>query len=410
MIDALSHEVVEWCRTLASYSEVPGVTTRTFLSPPMRQVHDELGDWMAELGMHVTVDAAGNLRGVHDRSPRATGPAARLYIGSHLDTVPNAGAFDGVLGVVLGVALIALAARRRFAFDIEVVGFSEEEGVRFGVPFIGSRALAGTLDDELLGTRDAAGISVADAIRGYGLDLARIPEARASASIGFLEFHIEQGPALELLDHQVGVVDAIAGQTRLSVTFTGAAGHAGTTPMTARRDALAGAAEWIVTVEQVGASRPGLVATVGRIEAAPGATNVIAGECRVSLDLRHADNGERTAAVEILLDAARHLAERRRLELRVARMLEQPSVPMNPTLATSLADSVSDCKLPVHRMVCGAGHDAMTMAGVMPAAMLLLRSPGGISHHPAESVRELDVAAALRVGSRFLDNLERHFA
>jgi allantoate deiminase len=410
MIDTLSHEVIEWCRSLAAFSEDPGATTRTFLSPPMREVHARLGEWMEELGMRVSVDAAGNLRGVYERSPRAKEPEARLYIGSHLDTVPRAGAFDGILGVVLGIALIQLSARRRFPFDIEVVGFSEEEGVRFGVPFIGSRALAGSLDEALLDRRDAAGVSVADAIRAYGLDVSRIPEARASAAIGFLEFHIEQGPSLELLDLQVGIVDTIAGQTRLFVTFAGAAGHAGTTPMSARRDALAGAAEWMVSVEAFAGSREALVATIGQIAAIPGATNVIPGECRMSLDIRHADDGVRLAAVDALVDGARSIGMRRGLEVSVAPMLDQPSVPMNPTLAGALADSVSACRLPVHRMVCGAGHDAMIMAGVMPAAMLLLQSPGGVSHHPAETVRELDVAAALRVGSRFLDNLERDFA
>ncbi|HEX7940213.1 MAG TPA: allantoate amidohydrolase [Gemmatimonadaceae bacterium] len=408
MIDALAHEVVEWCRLLATFSEVPGSTTRTFLSAPMRDVHERLGEWMTELGMHVSVDAAGNLRGLYDRSPRAKSPEARLFIGSHLDTVPNAGAFDGILGVVLGVALVKLAARRRFAFDIEVVGFSEEEGVRFGVPFIGSRALAGTLDADLLARRDAAGVSVAEAIAAYGLDLREIAGARAAGSIGFLEFHIEQGPQLEQLDLEVGIVDAIAGQTRMTVGFAGAAGHAGTTPMTARRDALAGAAEWIVRVEQIAHESVGLVSTVGRIEASPNATNVIAGECRVSLDVRHAEDRVRASAVERIIDEARAIAERRRLELTATMSLDQPSVPMNETMSAALEESVTGCKLAVQHMVCGAGHDAMTMAAVMPTAMLLLRSPGGISHHPAESVRELDVAAALRVGSRFLDILERN--
>jgi allantoate deiminase len=408
MIDALAREVVEWCRSLATCSEQPSGTTRTFLSAPMRVVHERLTGWMQELGMDVGVDAAGNLRGVHAAVGRTAAP--HLLVGSHLDTVPDAGAFDGILGVVLGVALIALLKGRRFPFAIEIIGFSEEEGVRFGVPFIGSRALVGDLDATLLARRDARGVSVADAITQFGLDVAQVGDARSTVqSIGFVEFHIEQGPVLESLNLPLGIVTAIAGQSRLTVTFRGAAAHAGTTPMALRRDALAGAAEWIVDVERDAAVQPGLVATVARLQVEPGATNVIAGECRASLDVRHASDDARAAAVDRLLNAAHEVGTRRRLEVDVARTLDQPSVPMNEALRSALERSVRDCGLPVHRMGCGAGHDAMILAGRMPAAMLLLRTPGGISHNPAENVSEDDVAAALRVGCRLLDTLERSF-
>ncbi len=377
--------VIRCCRDLARHSEEPGFTTRTFLSEPMRAVHADLSAWMTRAGMDVGVDAAGNLRGIYAASFR---DAPRLFIGSHLDTVPRAGAFDGILGVVIGIMLVDMLEGERLPFSIEVVGFSEEEGVRFGVPFIGSRALAGTCDEALLGRRDAAGRCVSDAIREYGLDPNQMDAARvADRAIGYLEFHIEQGPVLEHLGLPLGVVDAIVGQSRVDVTFTGASGHAGTTPMRARLDALAGAAEWIGRVEQEALDTPGLVATVGRIEAQPGATNVIAGECRASLDIRHADDGVRVAARDRLHDAAREIASRRGLTVGWEPRLDQEAVAMDARLVAALTRAVGQAGASCVPLSSGAGHDAMILATRMPAAMLMLRSPGGISHHPDESVR-----------------------
>jgi allantoate deiminase len=365
-------------------------------------VHAHLTAWMTELDMTVRVDSAGNLRGVYPgRSPG--GP--RLFIGSHLDTVPRAGAFDGVLGVVLGIALVERVNGGRFPFAIEVVGFSEEEGVRFGAPFIGSRAFAGTIDQTLLSRRDAHGRTVFDAIQDYGLDPRALDEAVAGNAIGYLEFHIEQGPVLDNLRVPLGVVDAIAGQTRAEATFVGAAGHAGTTPMATRRDALACAAEWIGAVEREAQATAGLVATVGKISASPGAANVIAGVASATLDVRHADDGVRAAAAKQFSALARDIANRRGIDLSWRWGVDQPAVRMDPALATKLERAVSRAGVPVHRLSSGAGHDAMAVAARMPAAMLFIRSPGGISHHPDESVLESDVAVALDVGRNFLDEL-----
>jgi allantoate deiminase len=394
---------VRRCRVLAGCSEEPGVTTRRFLSPPMREVHAHVTQWMTAAGMTVAVDHAGNIRGT---CAGHVAGAARLFIGSHLDTVPHAGAFDGVLGVMLGIALVESLGGRRLPFALEVVGFSEEEGVRFGVPFLGSRALAGTLDRDTLGRRDDSGRTVADAIADFGLDPGRIPEdAVGGDALGYLEFHIEQGPVLDRLGVPLGVVNAIAGQSRLVVTFTGAANHAGTTPMDGRRDAVAGAAEWIVAVERAARDTPGLVSTVGRIEASPGAGNVIAGACTATLDVRHADDVVRDRAVARLLEEARATATGRGLTVSHETRLTQRATPMDPALTTLLGRAVADTAPPEHRMASGAGHDAMVMAQRMPVAMLFLRSPGGISHHPDESVHEADVALALAAGLRFLDLL-----
>ena len=406
-----AQEVVRFCRSLAECSEEPGALTRTFLSAPMREVHARLTAWMQRIGMSVSIDAAGNIRGVYPASRSLQNAAPRLFLGSHLDTVPDAGAFDGVLGVLIAVALVDLLGGRHFPFTIEVVGFSDEEGVRFGVPFIGSRALAGLVDDELLERRDANSRSVSEAIRDYGLDPDRIAEARAADNaLGYLEFHIEQGPVLDNLGLPLGIVTGITGQNRREVTFEGAAGHAGTHPMVGRRDALAGAAEWIVAVEGDARVTQGLVATVGRIVMNPGASNVIPGRCRVTLDIRHMDDWVRAAAVGRLLRRSQEIASKRGLAVHWETHLDQAAVAMDPWLTQTLEHSVERVGIPVHRLPSGAGHDAMIMATRMPSAMLFLRSPRGISHHPDESIIEDDVAAALTVGRECLDDIARNMS
>ena len=398
-------EIIARCKAIAELSEQPGCTTRTFLSPPMREVHGILRVWMESLGMAVSVDAAGNLRGfykgIHPNAPR-------LLIGSHLDTVPCAGAFDGVLGVVLGIAVVESLNGRRLPFAIEIAGFSEEEGVRFSVPFIGSRALVGSVDGALLEKKDARGVSVAQAIRDFGLDPSRMSEAILKGPVlGYLEFHIEQGPVLDELGLPLGVVEAIVGQTQARVSFRGRANHAGTTPMHLRHDAVAAVAEWILAVEREARATPGLVATVGQVETLPGASNVIAGEARASLDVRHASDAQRTASVDRILSAAKNIAERRGLKFECSARQDQQTVACDPNLVLTMEKAVERAGFPVQRMASGAGHDAMTLAQKVPVAMLFLRSPGGISHHPDERVLSEDVAAALQTGLHFLEQLER---
>jgi len=398
-----AREVIRRCRMLAACSDDPGFTTRTFLSDSMRKVHGMLGVWMTAAGMDVRVDPAGNLRGVY---AGASTDARRLLVGSHLDTVPHAGAFDGVLGVVIGVSLVEALHGTRLPYGIEVIGFSDEEGVRFGVPFIGSRALVGELDASLLAVQDPDGVSVAQAIRNFKLDPSRMADARADANpLGYVEFHIEQGPLLESADCPVAVVDRISGRTATDVTFVGAAGHAGTTPMSGRRDAVAGAAEWIGCVEALACGTKGLLATNGRIDAEPGAANVIAGRCRLTLDVRHSDDTIRAAAVERLRLEAEEIGARRRLQVEWTLRLDQSAAPMDPQLVAVLARALEAAGAPMTVMSSGAGHDAMVLAAYMPAAMLFIRTPGGISHHPDESVNEGDVAFALATGMNFLNEL-----
>ena len=399
----LAEKVIARCRKLASFSEDAGGTRRTFLSAPMHDCHREVFSWMKTLGMSVSVDAVGNLRGFYSATSLGV---PRILIGSHLDTVPNAGAFDGILGVVLAVGLVESLERLKLPFGIEVIGFSEEEGVRFGVPFIGSRALVGRVDEELLGRKDENGISVRKAIQDFGLNPNEICKAALSDDVlGYIEFHIEQGPVLENLGRPLGVVEAIVGQNRLEFTFSGQTNHAGTTPMNLRRDALVAAAEWIVSVENLAQRTAGIVATVGFVEAKPGATNVIAGEARATLDIRHASDRARTKTLDELIRQAESIGTRRGVTVKWRTLLSQHAVAMDPFLTEQIAHAIQKTGCEPHRMASGAGHDAMILAEKIPAAMIFLRTPGGISHDPAESVHLDDVAKALECGNHLLTQL-----
>jgi allantoate deiminase len=401
-------EVISRCQTLARFSEEETGLSRPFLSAPMRDCHNAITEWLRPLGITPVVDAAGNLRATY---PAAENPtvAPSLLIGSHLDTVPNAGSYDGPLGVVLAVSLFEElhAQNLRFPYAIELVAFSEEEGVRFGVPFIGSRALVGTLDDATLDRVDSSGVSIREAIQKFGLDPAQISSAQIAPenTLGYLEFHIEQGPVLEKLNLPIAAVEAIVGQSRLSVTFGGVANHAGTTPMDARRDALAAAAEWMVIVENEATRTPGLVATVGFIKVQPGAANVIPREAHLTLDIRHESDAVRTDSLRTLASRAQEIATRRNLSLVLTTLLAQPAVAMDPFLIAQIESAIRSASSLPHRMPSGAGHDAMILAERVPAAMIFLRSPGGVSHHPAETVLPEDVARAIDCGLSLLKQL-----
>ncbi len=393
-----AEQVLDLCARIAACTDVPGTITRTFLSPATREVHALLRAEMEALGMTVRVDSAGNLRGMY------AGASERvLLMGSHIDTVPDAGRYDGVLGVALPIVLLQMLGGRRLAYAVEVIAFSEEEGVRFKLPFIGSRALVRTLDAEMLARTDADGISVAQALRAFGLD----PDGLADAvltpgTFAFLEVHIEQGPVLESLGLSLGVVTSIIGQSRLGCTFRGEANHAGTTPMRFRRDALVAAAEWIAEVAHAPDRDADLLATVGSIQALPGAANVIPGAVTCSLDVRHPSDEKRRVAVEGLKERAEACAAARGVSVTFVDRGGQASVPMDARLLETLAG----CAEGAHALASGAGHDAMILAPQVPTAMLFLRTPRGLSHHPEEAVKVQDVAAGLEVCLRLLDKLE----
>jgi len=396
-LDSLTGEVLERCDLLARFTEEPGRLTRRFLTPPMHDVHRTLSAWMLEAGLQPRVDAIGNLIG---RRASPSNDSHVFAVGSHVDTVPNAGRYDGILGVVLGIAAMKALAGRSLRHAIDVIAFSEEEGVRYATPFLGSRAVCGTFDPVLLTRHDATGITMGRAIQDFGLDPTAIPDAAYTAGQlrGYFEIHIEQGPVLEALGLPLGIVTAIIGQSRRMLRFTGRAGHAGAQPMELRRDALVAAACFIRRVEQIAQATPDLRATVGNVIVEPGAANVVPGMATLTLDVRHHDDVVRLDVLARLLDEAKGLADDRGLGLDSTAILDQAAVPCDVELTERLAIATGI----THRLVSGAGHDAMIMASHCPMAMLFVRSPGGISHHPDESVLHDDVKAALHSTIQFL--------
>ncbi|NIR31907.1 MAG: allantoate amidohydrolase [Gammaproteobacteria bacterium] len=383
---------------LAACSESPRALTRRYLTPEHRCANARVSEWMRAAGMRVHIDAVGNVVGRYEASSPG---APALVAGSHLDTVRDAGRYDGMLGVVLPVACIGELHRRgeRLPFAVEVVGFGDEEGVRFESTLLGSRAVAGTLDPALLGATDTEGMTLAQALREFGLDPARIGEAarRPQDVLGYLEVHIEQGPVLEAEGLPVGIVTTIAGATRLAVTLTGRAGHAGTVPMSMRRDALAASAAAVVAVERRCRAEEGLVGTVGRLEVHPGAVNVIPGEVRFTVDVRSADDARRAAAAADIIAAIEDIARERGVACAVRELHVHPSCTCSPWLASQLEAAVAAEGLTVRRLPSGAGHDAMALAALTDVAMLFVRCKEGVSHHPAESITTEDAAVAARV-------------
>ena len=400
-------KVIERCRELARISDVPDETTRLYLSSATRDAHTLLTWWLRQAGLEARTDDAGNLRAIR-RSAKADAPTLVLF--SHIDTVPNAGAFDGPLGVLIALAALEELGATPLPFHVELIAFAEEEGVRFSFPFLSSLAVTGQLSAELLARTDAAGVSVAQAIRNFGLDPDRIPQSCPLAPDTFaaLEVHIEQGPVLESDNASLAVVETIVGQSRLNLTFTGQANHAGTTPMPLRHDALTAAAQWIVEVERYASDHTQLVATVGRIEALPGAMNVVPGTVNVTLDVRHPKDESRHAAVAHLLTKAEAAGALRGVRVKANLLAEQKAVPMDRALTVHLHQEAERPGNDVKPMFSGAGHDAMILAPHVPTTMLFVRSPGGLSHHPEESVREEDVKAALATVVNLLLHLKPH--
>lgn len=410
-----ARRVRERIDALAAITETPDAgLTRTFGSDAMRRANALAGEWMLAAGLSVEVDVIGNVRGFQAAAPGAeTTPCPLLLLGSHLDTVRDAGRFDGPLGVILAIELAEAATRGAYGelpFRLGVVGFSDEEGTRFQSSYLGSEVLAGRpFDAARLALADAAGVTIAQAILDLGSHPDALPVAALHRSpaagggvVGYCEVHIEQGPVLEAENLPVGIVSAIAGQSRFSWEFAGQPGHAGTTPMHLRRDALTAAAEFILAVEDQARRTEGLVATVGQLETRPGAGNVIPGRTIGSLDVRSADDGQRSAACTALHRAAENIAAHRGLTFSWRLVQENAATPCDPGLRAALAEAVRACGWPARELPSGAGHDAVALAPVMPVAMLFVRCRGGLSHHPLEHASVEDIAAALKVMDKFL--------
>jgi len=401
---ALGARLMARCDDLARFSEQADGLTRVAYTPQHLAANDTVAGWMRAAGMAARIDAVGNVIGRYE-GERPGLPC--LMLGSHLDTVRNAGKYDGMLGVVTPIACVELLHRagRRLPFSVEVIGFAEEEGVRFRVPLFGSRGVAGSFDPAYLDLVDGAGVSLAAAMRGIGLDPAAVAGAarRRDDVIAYVELHIEQGPVLEAEGLPVGVVTAINGQSRFSIEIEGESGHAGTVPMNRRRDALAAAAETVLAVERICGGSAEIVGTVGQIAAAPGAGNIIPGTARFSLDVRAPTDAARLAAVAAIEESLREICARRRVAHRMNRTFACDSCPCAPWLMDRFAAAIAAEGLLLRRLPSGAGHDGMAMIGLTDIAMLFLRCKGGISHHPAEAVTPADVETGARVLLRFIE-------
>jgi len=400
-----ARRIMQRCDALARHSEEAGKLTRVFLSDQHRAAGDEVLSWMREAGMQARMDAIGNIVGRYE-GEKAGLPC--LLLGSHLDTVRDAGRYDGMLGVVTAIDCVqALSdSGRRLPFAIEVAGFGDEEGVRFGTTLLGSRAIAGSFDAAALQARDRDGTTLAQAMHQFGLEPGLIGSAAKTRNelLAYVELHIEQGPVLEFIGLAVGAVTAINGFSRLRASLKGTAGHAGTVPMALRRDALTAAAECVLAVEKIAGATPDLVGTVGRIDAAPGAINVIPGDVSFTLDIRAPDNAIRSGAVQDISAAIAAIAAKRKLELSMETLQEQQVAVCAGWLVAQIEAAILAEGHAVHRLPSGAGHDGMAMQGVTDIAMLFVRCREGISHNPAESITEADAASGAQVLARFIEN------
>ncbi len=402
--------VMHHLAALGRITDEPGRLTRLACSPAMRRANDLVAGWMRQAGMTAREDAAGNLIGHY---PATAADAKTFLLGSHLDTVSDAGKFDGPLGVLVALACVQKlrSEKRRLPFALDVIAFADEEGVRFHTSYLGSRAMTGAVVPTEFQRVDASGVTLAEALRKFGGNPKAIASCRRRRKqlLGYAEVHIEQGPVLEAKRLPVGVVTAIAGQSRIEVAFHGQAAHAGTTPMRRRRDALCAAAEFILAVNATARRVPGLVATVGQIAAHPGACNVIPGRVVLSLDARHQQDSTRTQACGQIRRAASLIARSHGCTAQWTPVQSTPAVPCAANLSTMLAAGIRRAGHKVLRLPSGAGHDAAVMAAVTPVTMLFVRCRGGVSHHPDESVAEDDVRVAVTVLNDFLHLLaEQH--
>ncbi|MCM5570589.1 allantoate amidohydrolase [Burkholderiaceae bacterium FT117] len=406
--ESLGARILEMAEALARHSDQPDGLTVSYLGAAHRAAARDLAGWMREAGMEAEIDALGNVVG---RYAGAAPDAPVLMTGSHFDTVRNGGKYDGRLGILLPIAVVAALHARgeRLGCAIEIVGFAEEEGLRFRTSFLSSSAIAGAFDMGVLDRTDADGISLRDAIRAAGL-----PGTEASIQAlardrgrpaGYIEVHIEQGPVLLERGLPVGIVTSIAGSVRMTATVTGVAGHAGTTPMTMRKDAAAAAAEMVLAVERRCSQAPTLVGTVGMLSVPNGSANVVPGRCDFSLDVRAADDATRDAAVADVVRECRAIAERRGVTLDLATTMQVPCAPCAPRLADLLEACVARAGVAPFRLPSGAGHDAMMIARLTDVCMLFVRcGNGGISHNPLETMTAADAGVAAEV---FLDFVRR---
>jgi beta-ureidopropionase / N-carbamoyl-L-amino-acid hydrolase len=417
---ALGHEVWDWHEQLAQYSDLgyaeQGQLTVTYLTDAHRACAQFIRNAMREGGFdEVRIDAVGNVVGIYRANPYPNPPPAgegvkTLLTGSHYDTVRNAGKYDGRLGIFVPMACVRelQRQRKRLPFNVEVVGFAEEEGQRYNATFLGSGALTGDFKPEWLAQQDAGGITMRGAMQHAGLcidDIAQIKRNPADY-LGFVEVHIEQGPVLSEINMPVGIVTSINGSARYLCEITGVASHAGTTPMNRRRDAATAAAELALYVEQRAAQDGDSVGTVGMLQVPNGSINVVPGRCLFSLDLRAPLDAQRDALVADVLAQLQAICQRRGVHYTLELTERAAAAPSAPAWQQRWERAVESLGLPLHRMPSGAGHDAMKLHKVMPQAMLFVRGENsGISHNPLESSTSDDIQLAIDAFAQLLNGL-----
>ncbi len=401
-------ELMRQADALGNFSEDAPHITRRYLSPQHKAAGEFLIGLMRRAGMSAAFDALGNIVGRY----AASDPNAPVVMsGSHQDSVRNAGRYDGLFGIITAIECVRdLHARgRTLPYTLEIVGFGDEEGVRFGAALIGSKAMAGSFEPAWLDKADDSGITMRQALRDFGGDPDgwRGVDRRGRNVVAYVESHIEQGPVLLNEGLAVGVVTAIAGATRVRVNVTGLAGHAGTVPMGSRRDALAAASEMVLLVERHCQSHPGLVGTVGKIAALPGAINVIPQDVEFTVDVRSGGDALRREAVHALEQGFGEIARRRNVKVISAPFYAADAAPCDPVLQARLAEAIAAHGIPVRRLPSGAGHDAMVFPVVCPTAMLFVRcGNNGISHHPDETMTAEDAEVATSVLLHFFEHFD----
>jgi allantoate deiminase len=389
----------------AAFSDEPRRLTRLFLSDAHRRAAQAFIGWCGEAGLEARIDAAGNVVARYE-GKRAGAPAVML--GSHIDTVRDAGRYDGNYGALAALAVVEALAERGERLDhaVEIVAFGDEEGVRFRTTLTGSRALAGTYPEDALDQRDSSGVSMREALKAFGGDPERAGSIRRTGVAAFVEAHIEQGPILEADGLPLGVVTAINGATRLEVGVDGVAGHAGATPMRLRRDALTAAAEMALAIEARARGEADLVATVGRFDVWPDATNVIPGHVQFSIDVRSPDDKRRAAALADLEARITAIAASRGVRVSIAKPHDANAFACDPSIIADLKKAVEAIGVPPCLLPSGAGHDSMVMGKLCPAGMLFVRCKGGVSHNPLESITVEDCALGLKALTRFVRDFQ----
>ncbi len=405
-----AEKIINRIDALAALTDEPGMISRVFGTPAFVSASNMLVNWFNEAGLSTRVDNIGNVRG---RLSCSTANAKTFVIASHFDTVINAGKFDGPLGIVMGLDIIEhlIAEKIELPFNIELIAFSDEEGVRYHSTFLGSKVVTGTFDETLLSKKDNKDITLSQAIREIGGDVAKIAGDKIPVSdwLGYFEIHIEQGPILYEADIPVADVSAIAGQKRATITFVGEAGHAGTVPTSMRKDALCCAADCILQLEYYAKTHASIVATVGIINISNAASNVIPGNVQFTLDVRSQDEDMLDTAWHDIQSLVTDVGHKRNIETQLQLIQSSLPVKCDYTLNFLLKRAIAELGYEVKELVSGAGHDAVPISAVSPVSMMFVRCYKGISHNPAENVENKDIEAAITVAGHFIQHLIKYY-